>query len=86
MTRPRIEVSGQNVQNHFYHLYRCSDESGHLLESVGSAGDWSPAGVALVASPGVGGDPLTVAVVTDDVALHGDLIYVRNYQRYLVPT
>ena len=62
------------------------DETGHLLESVGSAGDWSPAGVALVASPSVVGDPLAVAVVTDDVTLHGDLINVRNYQRYSVPT
>ena len=38
--------------------------------------------------PGIGieGGHLAVAVIKDDMALHGDTIYMRNYHRYLVPT
>ena len=42
-----------------------SDKSGHILQRGRSAGDWSPAGVAVVPSPGV-------ATVADDVALNDD--------------
>ena len=74
-----MKVSGQNVQYHFKNFYRCLDESGHLLESVRPASDWSTAGVATVASQSVVGDPLAVTVITDDVTLHGDHRNVRDY-------
>ena len=51
-----------------------SNQSEHLLQGVGSAGDGLPAGVALAPCPGVVGDPLVVTALADDVALHEDQI------------
>ena len=65
-----------------------SVKSGHLLQHVRSASDWSPAGVALLPSPGVVGDPLVLTVIADDVALQEDQVntFQRNWKQYLEPT